>query len=446
MLFAHRHHQPPCLRLGTIAGTRSPATLPLEQMAQHVLVAGQSGTGVGALCLNLAKQYVGMGGRLVWVNGQGDASTRDALAEACRETGRSDEFLSVDFADDRLSNTYDPWRAGSPEERSARYVAILPTLDGNPGADFYRQKAEAAVQSVLVAAEAAGFTASTSDVALALSSPEALAHLRAGLPSTATHAARRLDAMLQGADAMKRFHDLYGPLAARLGAVVGNCGAIDAPTPEVDLAFAIANHSIVSIAIPPFFAPAGMNVVVGRAVMADLTRAIEADAARDHRQPVLCVLHDMPQETMPSIAHLLANARSRNVALLVGCDSYAGMMDANHPQSAAFATVLANAATKAFFNPGESNAAKRVSAVTSGALTSGTLLDLAHGDCVIVEDGTMLARVTIGRLEEPRPASVLNRIRPQTTGTPLRLAERMLGVPAARRCGGSTASAVGLAP
>lgn len=439
MLFTSPSRQP--LRLGTIAGTRSSATLPFEQLALHTLVAGQSGTGVGELCLNLATQYVGMGGRLVWVDGR-NAETVAALAEACRNAGRSDEFLSVDFANDHLSNTYDPWRVGSPEERAARYAAILPTSDGNPGADFYRQQAEAAVQAVLVAAEAAGFAASTSDVALALSNPEAMAHLRACLPSAATHAARRLDAMLQGADATKRFHDLYGPLAARLGAVVGSCSAIDAPTPEIDLAFAIASHSIVNIAIPPFFAPAGMNVVVGRAVMADLTRAIEVDAARDHGLPVLCVLHDMPQELMPSIARLMTRARSRNVALLVGCDSYSGMMDANHPQAAAFATVLANAATKAFFNPGESNAAKRASAVTLGAIASGTLLDLACGDCVIVQDGAMLARVTIDRIEEPRQALFLNRIQPQTTGVPLRLAERMLGVPAACRRAGSTAGVV----
>lgn len=105
----------------------------MSTMEGHVLVCGSTGTGKTRIFSAAAVQAVFAGDAVIVVDPKGDAQLKAAIVEACRLSGRPQDFIEFDISFPERSIQMDPLASFSrPGELAVRIGNTIPT-EGNNG-------------------------------------------------------------------------------------------------------------------------------------------------------------------------------------------------------------------------------------------------------------------------------------------------------------------------
>lgn len=247
--------------LGYTVDTGRPLVISWDDWMRHAFIVGQSGRGKTVLGEWLMFQQIVRGGGMLWIDGKLDADNLEKLHVMCAYAGRRDDLLVINPGDPANSNTYNPILYGDPDEVAARVLSLIPSTEGNAGADFYRQKANQGMTTLVSAIQAAGLSYTFGDIAILLQNERALEYLAGLLPIT-TNGGKEIALFLESLKTVdrqgrrvldvKKLNELFGGLGGRMHSFgTGNFGKVTGTyTPDVNLYEAIRTNKIIYLALP----------------------------------------------------------------------------------------------------------------------------------------------------------------------------------------------------
>ncbi len=125
-----------------------------DQITQHVLVLGSTGSGKSVFLLQLLKQVLGKGGGATFIDGKADLKLMRQVMAIAYEEGRHDDIMVLNFNAEKTeenkqvrSNTFNILTSGEPDEifETLKSVA-LPNKSG----DFFVGQATGVLRAALV--------------------------------------------------------------------------------------------------------------------------------------------------------------------------------------------------------------------------------------------------------------------------------------------------------
>lgn len=109
-----------------------PVFLADEKRCQHALVMGSPGSGKTRFIEVLLRQLIEKGDTVVIIDPKGDSRLMNVVEQACRDTGRLDQFRLVALPWPKSSVAYNPLaNFGTPSEIADRLIGILPPSSGD---------------------------------------------------------------------------------------------------------------------------------------------------------------------------------------------------------------------------------------------------------------------------------------------------------------------------
>ncbi len=112
--------------------SEKPLFLSDKKRCHHTLVLGSPGEGKTRFIELLIRQIIEKGDTVVIVDPKGDARLMNVVEQACRDTGRLDQFRLVALPWARNSVAYNPLtNFGTPSELADRLIGILPPSGGD---------------------------------------------------------------------------------------------------------------------------------------------------------------------------------------------------------------------------------------------------------------------------------------------------------------------------
>jgi len=260
---------PPCpggsaegLLVGYTTDTGQPIWLPYLDNArgdlrQHVLMLGQSGVGKTVSGSLMMFQHIQAGGGLIWIDGKLDYDNLQAIYSYAAYCGRESDLLVVNPGDPERSNTYNAILHGDPDEVASRILALIPSTETNPGADYYKQEANKGLITLLEAIRATRRGFNFLDLSILLNSSRALMWLRSLVPEGSPERAA-LQLFLEqfrgkeGEVDVVKMRAVFGGIGGRLFTFgTGNFGKIgNTYSPEVVLTDAIRSNKLIYVMLP----------------------------------------------------------------------------------------------------------------------------------------------------------------------------------------------------
>ncbi len=142
-----------------------------EDMRTHCLIFGSTGSGKTQALMSIAYNALVQSSGFIYVDGKGDNSLYASVFSMVRSMGREDDLLLINFMtgardvigpqESRLSNTLNPFGAGSSSMLSNLVVSLMGSSKGGSGdSDMWKGRAIGFVESlmkVLVAMRDAGY-------------------------------------------------------------------------------------------------------------------------------------------------------------------------------------------------------------------------------------------------------------------------------------------------
>lgn len=272
--------QEPGLVIG-YAEDGNPITYTRQQIQSGIQLLGAAGSGKSVLARLLAYQQIQRGGGLLFAEGHSD-SLQDLWA-FCKLCGREKDLLIVNLWEPRNSHTYSPVLSGSAEEVAERVALVLPVPEGanETGVSYFRESGIAATGTIVQALKEAGLSFNLLDLAVLLTSIEALIDLRRKLQEhtgVRTKTEEYLSTLIVAAQRMGGsafLRSKFGALAGRLFMLgTGRMAEVlNACSPEVNLQEAVANQKIVYLAMPRY-EKVSTQELLARLLSDDLRRAV----------------------------------------------------------------------------------------------------------------------------------------------------------------------------
>lgn len=273
------------------AGFEYPDGAPSYLLHEHIGGAGvifaPEGGAWSGLDRLFAYQQIQRGGGLVVFDTTGRQDRLREIYRFASQNGRIDDILIFNPADPAASNTYNVVLRGEPTRVASRVVALLPSSESNPGAEYYRQEANHGITTVVAGLQAAELAYNTLDIAILLQSRDALLELETILKAVqpdheATH---NLSRLAQVSDDSRQ-KQMYGGIAGRLFMFgTGKFGQVmNSYTPDIDLFSAVRSNRIVYVSIPKMGADSASRGLV-RMFATDLLDAAAAVHAADRVDP-----------------------------------------------------------------------------------------------------------------------------------------------------------------
>lgn len=452
---------PDGVNIGYVGDRAEPLTISLPKWIRHSMIVGQSGVGKTVLGEHLMFQQIHAGGGLMWIDGKLDFDNLEKLWQMACWCGRAGDVLVINPGEPSKSNTYNPLLDGDADEIAARCVSLIPTSEDNAGADYYRQNATIAINTLVAAIHATGKRFDFADLRVLLSNAKALDTLmreleRGGHDDEALAlnlfleqfrtidkktGVKRLD--------IDRVKQTFGGLGSRLAQFgSGSFGQVmNSYAPEIRLVDAVMQGKILYVMLPTM-GKSEAAVALARLATADFRSAIAKVQAlpkeQRPRRPFLGFFDEAGSYVTQTWGRMFEQARSARIVMIPAFQTKANLEVLGEELRA---MVSGNTNTKVFFKPGEPEVAqwmsemigkemqvqRSISAGTSenqhqapmkerlskGAMdgrssgdslnfsesakegfkvTSDDLMKLGEGECVVVHDGNRVFKVHVPRL------------------------------------------------
>lgn len=363
------------LLLGYTIDTGEPIWIDNEDAMRHLYIRGQSGVGKTVAASLLMFQQIQRGGGLLFMDGKIDADNLEMLYQMASWCGREHDLEVINAGDPSMSNTYNPILFGDPDEVAARIIGLIPSTEGNAGADHYKQSGNQGVTTLVDALQSAKIAYNFIDLAILLMSSKALNYLESLVPpdSTASSGLKIfLDQYRSGKEGMidiKKLKDTFGGLGGRMHSFgTGKFGEVmNTYAPEVQLFESIRRNKITYIALPTMGKDVAANNF-GKMVVGDFRTAVSWIQGLPVKQrpwpPYMGFFDEAGSYVSATWSRLFEQARSAHIMLMPAVQT-----DANF---AAVSDELAemiegNTWIKAYFKIGSQNTA------TAAAETIGKL-------------------------------------------------------------------------
>ena len=131
-----------------------------EDMRTHVLIFGSTGSGKTEALISLAFNALIQASGFIYVDGKGDNSLYAKIFSMCRQMGREDDVLLINFMtgardifdreERRLSNTLNPFAHGSSSMLSQLVVSLMDSgTSGNSDSDMWKGRAITFVEALM---------------------------------------------------------------------------------------------------------------------------------------------------------------------------------------------------------------------------------------------------------------------------------------------------------
>lgn len=145
-----------------------------ETLTRHCLTIGQSGVGKTVAANVQMFQQIERGGGLLFIDPKVDYDNIQSIYNYAVWCGRQDDVYILNPGDPENSNTYNPILFGDPDEVASRILGLIPSTEGNAGADYYKQGANSAIRAIVAAYQFLGIPYTMADIALLLDSVPAM--------------------------------------------------------------------------------------------------------------------------------------------------------------------------------------------------------------------------------------------------------------------------------
>lgn len=259
----------------------TPIAYTRQQIQSGIQLLGAAGSGKSVLARLLAYQQIQHGGGLLFAEGHCD-SLQDLWA-FCALCGREKDLLIVNLGEPGNSHTYSPVLSGTAEEIAERVALVLPEPHSvtETRAGYFKESGIAATGTIVQALKDAGLSFNLLDLAVLLTSIEALIDLRRKLQEhtgVRTKTEEYLSTLILAAQRMGGsafLRSKFGALAGRLFMLgTGRMSEVlNAGSPEVNLQEAVANQKIVYLAMPRC-EKVSTQELLARLISDDLRRAV----------------------------------------------------------------------------------------------------------------------------------------------------------------------------
>lgn len=357
------------IHLGYIVDTGEPLRIPMSEWTRHAMIVGQSGVGKTVMGSWIMAQQIQRGGALMWVDGKLDPDNIDMLWRMCAWAGRTDDLRIISPDEPERSNTYNPILYGDAYEVASRCMALIPSAENNPGADYYRQEANQALMTILEAIHARRLAYSFADVSVLLSNDRAMMDLLANLPAgsaarteLAMFIYRLRNPMARGQVVIdtKKLRDTFAGIAGRFHSFgTGRFGQVlNSYSPEVKLYDDLLANRIIYLALPTM-GKSEQASQFGKLAIGDLRSAIaNIQKLPKHKRPwppVWGFFDEAGSYVTPNWARIFEQARSANICLTPAFQTRANLEQISDEL---LAMTTGNTLTKMFFKPGEPNTAE----------------------------------------------------------------------------------------
>jgi len=356
--------------LGYTVDTGEPLVIPWEDWMRHCLVVGQSGVGKTVFGEWIMAQQIVRGGGLLWIDGKLDPDNLYKLDAMCAWAGRRADLLVINAGNPNLTNTYNPILFGDADEVASRVLSLIPSSEGNPGTDYYRQAANQGVTTLVDAIQSAKLAYNFMDLSILLQNQRALSMLENAVPDSPQGKALKLflDQYKQSnkdgivSIDMKRLKETFGGIGGRMHMFgSGNFGRITSTyTPDVNLFEDIMANKIIYVMLPTMGKKEAASNF-GKMMLGDLRSAIARvqDMPKKDRPwpPFLNFSDEFGSYVTQAADRPFEQGRSAHIVMMPAFQTMANL-DAVSEELREM--VLGNTWTKVFFKVGTDDTAKKI--------------------------------------------------------------------------------------
>lgn len=334
-------------------------------LQRHTAVVGQSGVGKTTLAEFILWAQVARGGGYIFVDPKIDSGQRDKMYYMAKILGREDEFYVININEPQNSNSYNPILSGDPDEVASRLMNLVPSTEGNAGADHYKQTATYALTVIIAALQRANKLYTFGDLAILLQSSQAVERLLRLVPESAEK--RSLEIFVdqfrkrtkEGSQIdTERMKTALGGMAGRIAMFAqGKFGEVfNTVTPDVDLLDVVKNKKMLYITLPTMGKDSSA-LNLGKMIVSDLRSACaklqEMPKSERPDPPCIALLDEFGSFVTEAVSRLFEQARSAGIALMPAFQSF-GSLRRVSPDFAE--QIIQNTWQKVFFKFGSKEA------------------------------------------------------------------------------------------
>jgi intracellular multiplication protein IcmO len=130
-----------------------------EDLRTHILIFGSTGSGKTEALISMAYNSLLQGSGFIYIDGKGDNTLFAKIFSMCRNMGREDDVLLVNFMTgardivgpqlNRLSNTMNPFANGSSSMLSQLVVSLMDAGSASPDGDMWKGRAIVFVEAIM---------------------------------------------------------------------------------------------------------------------------------------------------------------------------------------------------------------------------------------------------------------------------------------------------------
>ncbi|WP_321967002.1 type IV secretory system conjugative DNA transfer family protein [Burkholderia cepacia] len=370
------------LLVGYTADTGEPIIIDNEHLMRHLFIEGQSGVGKTVAASTLMFQQIQRGGGLCFIDPKIDLENILLIYHYCCYTGRQHDFLCLNPDEPERSNTYSPVLWGDRDEIADAILLLIPSTEGNAGADHYKQEAKQAINTIIGALQRAGLAYNVIDIVVLLMSAKALEDLERRLKTRApgSEELRAFTLFLdkfrkmvgQGDDKvlsldMDKLKNTFGGIGGRLFSFgTGNFGQImNTYEPEVNMFDVVRGNKILYVALPTMAKDITARNF-GKLLVADMRRAIarlqKLPKSQRPNPAFMFFVDEAGSIATESWDILPEQMRSAGVFFVTAVQTVDGLRNVSEKT---YQTIIGNAWTKLFFKIGTYQSAEEA-AMTIG--------------------------------------------------------------------------------
>ena len=354
---------------GYLVDTGEPLLIPRNDLVRHLSIVGQSGVGKTVFGQLLMFQQIGAGGGLVFTDGKLDSKALDELYRMAAYHGRENDVLVINPGDPKYSNTYNPILYGDPDEVADRIVSLIPSTEGNAGADHYKQAAKQGCTVLVAAIQKTRLAYTFIDLVILLSSANDLMALEKMLPpcnektnlSIFLEQYKIPDKSGEKTIDIKRLKETFGGIGGRLFTFgTGSFGEImNCTSPEVNLYEAMRDNKIIYVMLPTM-GKSQTASNLGKMFLGDARTAFSwiqrLPESEKPNPPLLFFMDELGSYATDALARPFEQNRSANIIL---CPAYQTMANLESVSLEFSQMVIGNTWVKAYFKVGTHDTAEK---------------------------------------------------------------------------------------
>lgn len=369
---------------------------------QHFLILGTTGAGKTEILLTFGANALSWGSGFLFVDGKGDISLYAKIFALCRRWNREDDFLVLNFmtggkssqghSDGLLSNTLNPFSAGSADTLVQMIVSLMPGGGGGNG-DMWKGRAVAMLTGVLYALvwlRDSGYTdLSVHEMRdfmqlkniMSLIDPQKYPDLPAPIIKSVKAYLSSLAGFKEGSPAEKQSSttlEQHGYLEMQFTQVFGSLGDVyghifNERYGEIDMFDVVLNRRILVVMLPSLEKSDSETANLGKIIVANLKgmmgatlgHKLEGDwedivenRVTNSPSPFIVVLDEVGYYTVTGMAVMAAQARSLGFSMIYASQDINAMRRLDEKEAN---SIIANTNTKGIMRTEDADTGKLAS-------------------------------------------------------------------------------------